>query len=103
MEFTIVNQSLEAQPVSEGTYLSSKGTTLRQLTISFTFRGSSASDQYNHLAQQAKKNGLLSKDVDSEIKWELYDETGTTWESVENYIVYTGLWTLREKEDWLKA
>ena len=99
MILIIGKQEVDAQSVSEGTFLSPTGITLRQLTITFTIEGINASDQYNRLARQAKKNGLISRDTGSEIEWELYDETGTTWEGVNDYLVYTSLWTLREKEN----
>jgi hypothetical protein len=99
MKFSIGNQEIDAQAVSEGTYLSEKtGETLRQLTIAFTIRGINASEQYNHLVRQATKTGLITKDSDPEINWEFYDETGTTWEGQNDYMIYNCLWTLREKE-----
>jgi hypothetical protein len=100
MKVTIGNQELDIQVVSEGTYRTkNKNTILRELTVSFTVQGRNASDQYNRLARTATKNCLTSRDSQSVITWELYDETGTTWEGQDDYMVYTCLWILREKED----
>ena len=98
MKFIIGNQELDAEAVSEGTYLSERtGATLRQLTIIFTIQGRNASDKYNSLEKHAYNEGLVSADL--EARWELYDVTGSTFAGWDDNLVYTGFWVLRQQDE----
>ena len=99
MKFIIGSQEIDVAVISEGTYRSpNTAMILRQLTVSFSIEGKDASQQYKHLVEQARKNGLVARDSNSEAEWELYDDGGTTWEGRNDYWIYSPLWELREKE-----